>query len=181
MNKTLENVRDALDFYAQYKENGWSIRAEQALSELEAYMENDVTVDVSPVLLSDEWLGNVGFKYTQEDRQPTKHWRLNLGWGAPNTSACIDDLCIEVASCAMDGKWFCWLRGGTRFSNKFIHIRYIKYRHEIEEIITALTGTKWKPENSMYGNFYNDKIAAKLRCEYERITPPKQTERNGDD
>lgn len=180
MNKTLENVRDALEMAVNWEYNcpiDIASTAQQALAELEAYMETGGTVDVEPILLSDEWLGDIGFKYTQEERQPTKHWHLTLGWGAPNTTACIDDLSIEVASGAMYGEWFCWLRRGTRFSDKFIHVRHIKYRHELEELITALTGTKWKPENSIYGNFYNDEIAAKLRA---KIKPPKQ-EGAGDD
>lgn len=125
--------------------------------------------------LTDEWLGDVGFKYTQEERQPTKHWHLNLGWGAPNCRSCIEDLNIEVAGGAMHGDWFCWLRRGTRFSNNFVHVRHIKYRHELEDLITALTGTKWNPENCMYGNFYNDEIAATLRKKREEIPQPPES------
>ena len=120
-------------------------------------------------LLTDEWLGEIGFKWHQEERQTTKHWTLTLGWGAPNTRACHEDLCIEVADGAMNGEWFCWLRRGTRFSNNFIHIRHIRYKSELTNMITALTGTEFKAENCMYGNFYNDRIAAKLRKEYEEL------------
>lgn len=120
-------------------------------------------------MLSEEWLGKVGFKWSQDESQLTKHWLLTLGWGSENTRACIEDLCIEVASGAMNDEWFCWIKRGTRFSENFIHIRYLKYQQELEEIITALTGTKFKPENCLYGNFYNDKIAEKLRKEYQSI------------
>lgn len=119
--------------------------------------------------LSDEWLGKIGFKWSQEERQPTKHWSLTLGLGAENSRACMEDLCIEVASGAMNDEWFCWLRRGVRFSNNCIHIRYIKFQHELGEIITALTGTRFRAENCLYGNFYNDKIAEKMRKEYESI------------
>lgn len=120
-------------------------------------------------LITDEWLGEIGFKWHQEERQPSKHWSITLGWGAPNTRACMEDLNIEVASGAMDGEWFCWLRRGTRFSPDSIHIRHIKYQHELEELITALTGTRFKHENLMYGNFYNDEIADNLRKQYESL------------
>lgn len=119
--------------------------------------------------LTDEWLGKIGFKWTQEERQTRKHWRLTLGWGAPNTRACMDDLSIEVASGSMDNAWFCWLQRGTRFSDNFLHVRAIKYQNELTEIITALTGTKFKLENCMYGNFYNDEMTAKMRPEFEAI------------
>ncbi len=129
-----------------------------------------IVIDRDKVPLTDELLGGMGFKWSQEERQPEKHWSLTLGWGAPNTRACHEDLSVEIAGGAMDGEWFCWLRRGTRFSDNFLHVRHIKYWHEVEEIITALTGTKWKRENSMYGNFYNDEITAKMRPEYERIS-----------
>lgn len=125
--------------------------------------------------LTDEWLADVGFKHTQEERQLTKHWHLTLGWGAPNCRSCIEDLNIEVASGAMHGDWFCWLRRGTRFSNNFLHVRHIKYRHELEDLITALTGTKWNTENCRYGNFYNDEIAATLRNKREEIHKPPES------
>lgn len=124
-------------------------------------------------IITEEWLADIGFKWSQEERQPTKHWSLNLGWGAANTRQCQEDLAIEVASGAMDGEWLCWLRRGPRFSPNSIHVRGIKYRYEVEEIISALVGSKFKRENSMYGNYYNDKIAEKLRNDYH-VEPDAQ-------
>jgi len=128
--------------------------------------------------ITEDWLRASGFKWEQLDRQPTKHWLL---WLAP---ACVDhlehhrrmfaateDLGIELAF--KDGQspdWFCWVRAdyAGRYS-RFLHVRHMIYQYEVVQLIEALTGREWKPEDVLYGAFRSPKEADSLRKDSESL------------
>src|SRR5690349_15689787 len=81
-------------------------------------------------VMTEDWLKEVGFKWHQLARQPTKQWLLWLGDAVRdgNGYASHDDLGVEVAQASpgSDGLWHCWLRAdySGRYS-RFIHIRHL--------------------------------------------------------
>jgi hypothetical protein len=130
-------------------------------------------------LLNEEWLSSTGFKWEQLERQPAKHWIL---WIAP---ACIDpveegrrlfaasdDLGIEISGGVpgKEGCFHCWLRAdyGGRYS-RFLHVRHLTKISEVVQIIEALAGRKWNPEDVMYGCFHAPEVAARMRKDSERL------------
>jgi len=124
-------------------------------------------------LLSAEWLASVGFKWTQIDRQPDKHWLLWLGQGLrePGRSlTCFEDIGIEVSPGLGDYGWFCWLRSDAagRY-HRFIHLRHLETRQDLIEVIVGITGRPWNPENHIYGLLHTPEQAARLRAEHERM------------
>lgn len=138
--------------------------------------------------ISEEWLKSAGFKWHQFDRQTEKQWCLWLG-------SCMDcppsddpdnqqywrfsgdeDFAIEVA-CNSRGIgdrnnhfWFCWFRGDSagRY-HRFIHVRHIRYQHEVIALVSALTGREWKPDNHFNGSAKCERCAARIRMERERM------------
>lgn len=122
-------------------------------------------------LLTEDWLKANGFKCHQHDRQPSKHWLLWLG-AAINGGmfTCFEDLGIEVADGAMDGQWFCWLRGDSagRY-HRFIHIRHIETVDDLTGMIAGLIGRPFDPAHAMYGHLYTPEKAERLRAEDERL------------
>lgn len=120
--------------------------------------------------ISEAWLKSVGFKWHQFDRQPDKHWLLWLG-GALNQPPSLtdyEDLGIEVAP-GLDGTWFCWLRSDAagRY-HRFIHLRHIDTRSALIQIIEAISGQKWCPENNLYGSMRKPEHAERIRRDLER-------------
>ena len=128
--------------------------------------------------LSGEVLSAMGFKWTQEDRQPSKHWLL---WIAP---ACIDpiehgrrmfasrdDLGIELAhSGGRDDFWYCWMRAdyAGRYS-RFLHVRHVTEREEVVAIIEALTGRPFVESDCIYGAFHPPEDAERLRADADSL------------
>jgi hypothetical protein len=123
--------------------------------------------------ITEDWLKSVGFKWSQFERQPSKHWTLWLG-------ACLEcdfrrggsdseELGIELAD-GRDGAWFCWLRSDTagRY-HRFIHIRHLRNQRQLIGIVEAFTGLPWNPANHFYGSVRCDKCAARFRKEEERF------------
>ena len=122
--------------------------------------------------ITEKWLGESGFKWSQEERQPNKHWRLWLGWGnSTDHNNSIDDIGIEVTASGWlnrhgeeinGGKWLCWIisHSGMR---KIIHVRNITNKDELIKLVEALTGEKWDVENHMYGNCYSPDQAKRIR------------------
>lgn len=132
----------------------WNARADAARQD-----RPDPTGEVGEEPLSHEWLGEIGFKWHQGDRQPDKHWRLWLGWAANPGHATLEDLGIEVSP-LMDGeRWFCWLLRGPHGGDGFIHVRYLRTRGDLLELIEALTGRPWDRNLSRYGNLYTPEQA----------------------
>ena len=120
-------------------------------------------------LITEEWLASVGFKWHQFERQPTKQWLLWLGRNA-------EDLGIELAGRAHMGPrmdipaWFCWLRSDTagRY-HRFIHVRYLRFQDEVMDLVRALSGQHWDPDNHWYGAVVTPERAARLRTEDDRL------------
>lgn len=119
------------------------------------------------IKLTEDWLRAVGFKWHQFDRQPSKHWLL---WIGAMVDAATDDLGIEVASGAMNGEWFCWLRSdfAGRYSRS-IHVRHIRLRSDVVNLFEGITCQSWKPENHMYGQAVSQITANRWREEADRI------------
>lgn len=120
-----------------------------------------------------EWLKEVGFRWHQFDRQPDKHWLLWLGdalregegWGFSS----YEDLGIELAP-NRDGTWFCWLRGDSagRYL-RFIHVRQLHERGEVIQLVVALTGMSWLPDNHINGCVLRPEHAEARRRERDRL------------
>src|SRR5581483_2897613 len=83
--------------------------------------------------LTEAWLRAVGFRWSQDDRQPSKHWVLWIG------GACVDasekdvgkfqsseSLGIEVAKDNRCDWWYCCVRSdfASRYG-RFLHVRHI--------------------------------------------------------
>jgi hypothetical protein len=117
-----------------------------------------------------EWLASVGFRWHQLDRQPDRHWLLWLGRALASKEADAEDLGIELAPRLDEPSWFCWLRSDLagRY-HRFLHIRYLSTQAEVAELVAALTGTPWAPENHLYGAARTPDEAARLRTERERL------------
>lgn len=119
--------------------------------------------------LSEDWLRDVGFKWHQLERQTEKHWLLWVGETAGALSS-YEDIGVEVAAGAMDGIWFCWLRGDSagRY-HRFIHVRHIETRGDLVRLVEGLTGHDWNPDNHLYGVLRTPEKAARLRAEDKRL------------
>lgn len=136
--------------------------------------------------ISDEWLRATGFKWSQIERQPSRHWILWLGSclnvapdGERPLFASRDDLGIEIASASWVGRtgivfypdvWHCWLRADTAgLYHRFLHVRHLRYTDEVVQMIEALTGQAWNPENNIGGSMLHPRDAEWRRAEYDRL------------
>lgn len=123
------------------------------------------------VPITEEWLREVGFKWHQFDRQPTKHWLLWLGDALPGRMfRDSEDLGVEVCADHPNPlEWFCWLRADTagRY-HRFIHIRHLRFQHEFIALIEGITGQTWDPANNVWGSMRRPEHAARLRENAER-------------
>ncbi len=130
-------------------------------------------------LLTDEWLGNIGFKWHQGERQPTKHWRLFLGFAIDEPWRGAGELAIEVAAhgfganrhgvdIGATGAFFCWVLSVDSLQ-KFVSIRDLRTQQELIALVEALTGCPWIPANIMYGNLYHPEQAKKLITQSEAM------------
>jgi hypothetical protein len=132
-------------------------------------------------LITEDWLRSVGFKWSQIERQPSKHWLLWLGdcLDCPRDGietderfffkSGYDDIGIEVAEDGC-GSYFCWFRSDVagRY-HRLIHVRHVRYQLELVMLIVAISGRAWKPENHLYGSVKCDKCAARIRLEQDRL------------
>lgn len=122
------------------------------------------------VKLTPEWLGEVGFKWSQEARQPHKHWRLNLGWAADGGMfSTPNDLYVEVTpawwfnrsgdrvQAGTGDPWHCWIGGDGR---GFVHVRHLQTQSDLIALMEALTGLSWDPANNHYGQMHTPERAA---------------------
>lgn len=121
-------------------------------------------------LLTEDWLKTAGFKWHQFDRQPNKHWLLWLGSAMGDKVTSYEDIGIEVATGAMDRRWFCWLRSDSagRY-HRFIHIRHIETVGDLTGMIAGLIGRPFHPAHAMHGHLYTPEQAARIRQEDERL------------
>ena len=131
--------------------------------------------------ITEDWLREAGFKWHQFDRQPQKHWLLWLGNAAgQDRITSSEDLGIELAPAWWPnrhgddvgnlGAWHCWLRSDTagRY-HRFIHIRYLRTRYELIDLVEALTGQVWDPMNHLFGSVHTPQNAERLRRDFDRL------------
>lgn len=143
--------------------------------------------------ITEDWLKEVGFKWHQLERQPSKHWVLWLGAAINDGLTCFEDLGVEIAGDAggysgNPPSWFCWLRGDTshRYS-RFIHVRHLRVRQEVVSLVEALTGVPWNPDNHWGGSVLQPKHRERIRRDLERLDHqmrehnPKWSEAEKDD
>jgi hypothetical protein len=124
--------------------------------------------------LTEDWLRKTGFKSSQEDRQPHKHWTLWIG----QSQACrrglgrsADDLGIEVTKGDDDGSWwYCWLRGDIagRYS-RFIFARDISSVEDLVRLLEALTIGEFDADRVVYGQYWMPESAERLKREQKRL------------
>jgi hypothetical protein len=132
----------------------------------------------SAAFIADDWLKSVGFKWDTPDRNhpENKHWTLWFGDLDRAMFSSFEDVGIEVCYGAYNELskerdcWFCWLRSDCahRYS-RFLHIRHIRFQHELVSMITGLTGLPWKPENHLYGCIRRDEDAERIRRSEQRL------------
>lgn len=101
------------------------------------------------VALTEEWLGEVGFKYREpEEWQPWRHWTLTFGepddYGMYLETTKSGWLNRHGDHIGADHGWYLWLGRGTQH----IHLRHVTEREEIIAVVEALTGQKWEPTRS---------------------------------
>jgi hypothetical protein len=127
-------------------------------------------------LITEDWLRDCGFKWSQFDRQPNKQWLLWLGGALGDSWTGPEDLGLELANGAYNHKtkehdhWFCWLRSDSSHRyHRFIHVRHIQTQAELISMIEGLTGQKWDPANNWYGCMRTPEHAAHLREVLERL------------
>jgi hypothetical protein len=53
----------------------------------------------------------------------------------------FDDLCIAVAQTGSDGTWFVWIYQMEPY--RHIHVRHMRYTHELVKLWEGLTGRDW--------------------------------------
>jgi len=117
-----------------------------------------------------EWLKSVGFRWHQFDRQPDKHWLLWLGGAIEDRMGDYEDLGIELAPGGYHSGWYCWLRADTsgRY-HRFLHVRHLHTTADVEQLVAALTGQSWDPNNHLHGSAHTPKRAEWLRRDMERL------------
>lgn len=143
---------------------------------------NDPATDDLSLPLDEDWLKAVGFKWHQFDRQEHKHWLLWLGNAADDghSFTSYEDIGIEVTAgwwlnrngdrVNDRGAWFCWLRsdGAGRY-HRFIHLRHIRTRADVANLVAAITGQAWDSANHIYGSCHKPEQTARIRAGWERL------------
>jgi hypothetical protein len=125
--------------------------------------------------ITEAWLKEVGFKWHQVNLQPDKHWLLWLGDAIrerdDSSFTSYEDIGIELARwLGDDPSWFCWFRSDAagRY-HRFIHLRHLRYQHEVIALVEAVTGQPWDPRNHFYGSCVGPKQAERNRSEHDRL------------
>lgn len=123
-------------------------------------------------LITAEWLAEIGFRWSQFDRQPDKQWTLWLGGVIEDGMfAGIEDLGVELAPAhGRDGQWHCWLRAdyGRRYG-RFLHVRLLRTAEELGALITGLIGQPFVADNVIYGALQTFERAERYRAERDRL------------
>lgn len=118
--------------------------------------------------ITEEWLKEVGFRWSQFDRQPDKHWTLWLGW-AMEDGPDLEDVGLELAP-GFDGKWYCWLRSDVAHRYcRFVHVRHLRWKLELVELIAAVAGRPFDPADVFYGVLLTKDRADRQRAEADRL------------
>lgn len=107
--------------------------------------------------ITEDWLKDVGFKWSRYHRQNTKHWLLWLGDAVREREGfnltSYEDIGIELTPGHNDPKWFCWFRSdaGSLYS-RFLHVRHVRLKIDVVRLIEAVTGYPWTPEYHVGGS-----------------------------
>lgn len=124
--------------------------------------------------ITEDWLREVGFRWHDVERSPGKHWTLWLGSAAADEGQQMvmsDGLIIELSKVSEKfDQWFVWIRAdyAGRYT-RFVHVRHMRYQHEVIKLIEAMTGQDWDRANVWYGSLYKPAQAARLRADSERM------------
>lgn len=125
--------------------------------------------------ITEDWLRETGFKWSQEERQPHRHWLLWIGAAQRETrgfqpTRCADDMGLEISKWDDAGtRWGLWLRAdyAGRY-DRFLYGREVAYLEQVTRLIEALTDQPWDPANVLYGQYWTPDAAEWLRKDRER-------------
>jgi hypothetical protein len=90
------------------------------------------------------WLRANGWRPHYRERCPDLFRRAICGelcTGRPFLAA-DDDLCIDVAPAGQSREWFVWITHAGP-PERFVHVRMMAHRFELEQLYEALTGRKF--------------------------------------
>ena len=102
-------------------------------------------------LITSDWLQELGFRkqWTRDTSGP--NFVLWLG-DSRQAFVGTDDLGLELSTYdergvpSDDPRWFCWLRSDVSQSRgRFCFVRYLRKRHELVNLIEAITGEVFDP------------------------------------
>lgn len=138
-----------------------------------------MTVDVQPgqAPITEDWLREAGFRWSQIELQPSRHWILWLGScvncdadGKRSRVMDCEDLGVEVSAGGYRDDWFCWLRSDTAgLYHRFVHVRYLRFTDDLIRLVEGLTGQTWDPQNNWHGVMLHPVHAAQRREERDRL------------
>ena len=113
--------------------------------------------------LTEEWLASVGFKYRDpHGRQPFKHWAIKFNekndYGLEIETTKPGWINQHGEHIGADGGWFLWIKR----EHKHIHLRHILTRAEMIQIIEAISGLPWNPNNHVWGQVWEKSPISEL-------------------
>jgi hypothetical protein len=130
--------------------------------------------------LTESWLRDVGFTWSDVERSPHKHWTLRIGTAQTDGDGMMrssDDLMVELTPGRFgsggespEDRWFCWLRAdyAGRY-NRFLFAREITCVEQLVRLIESLTDTPFSPLNVRYGMLHTPEGAERFRRDEQRL------------
>lgn len=126
-------------------------------------------------VITEYWLRAAGFKWTQADRQPFKHWTLWIGDAIPRIreagTSSPDNFGVELSQADNLGVcWLMWLRAdyAGRY-DRFLFARDVVMTSQVTSLIEALTDRPFEPRDSLYGEYRSHEQAERMRRDAERM------------
>lgn len=121
-----------------------------------------------------DWLRESGFRWLQMERQPDKHWLLWIGdvvRASDGSLTSTEDIGIELAPCGKDDpRWFCWFRSDASHRyGRFIHVRHLRWQHEVIALVEVCSGQAWNPANARHGSLHTPEQTARWAEEDKRL------------
>jgi hypothetical protein len=118
--------------------------------------------------ITESWLSTMGFKWSQLEGQPTKHWTLWIG-ECCGAHVAFEDLGLELAKSDEDW-WHCWLRAdyAGRYT-RFLHVRHMRTTDDVRALIRGLIGREFDWADVLYGALRTPESARRIRAEQERM------------
>lgn len=132
--------------------------------------------------ITEDWLKKIGFRWHELERQNTKHWLLWIGHAHAENRLfqTSQDLGIELAATGYYNQkgelvnsekgYNCWLRSdcASRY-HRFIHIRYLKKKVDLLDMLNGLICRPFNPNECVYGSWHIPERAEALREEQKRL------------